>query len=369
MEFMIGHDVSSLLSVEASGGKFYDQGIQEDALEILRRYGANYVRLRLWNDPYDENGTPYGAGTCDLETVLTLARRAKEKGLKWLLDFHYSDFWADPGKQFPPKAWMGFSAEQLERAVYDFTRETIGSCAAAGLTPDMVQVGNELTNGLLWPLGQKPNFDNISKFVNAGVRAVRDTAPDAMVMIHLDNGGNHPMYVEWFDNFFARGGDCDVIGLSYYPTWHGTVEELRANMLDIAPRYGKPLILAEVSHAFSLESYAQWENREDRKGAAAKAENHKHVPYPATPEGQVRFVKDLLTLLQEIPHGLGKGLFWWESTWIPVPNVGWAEEPGWEYVHEKGPGGNEWANQTLFDFDGNALPALEVLRDHQNSQA
>lgn len=369
MEFMIGHDVSTLLSVEASGGVFYDKGKADDALEILRRYGANYVRLRLWNDPYDENGTPYGAGTCDLKAVLELARRAKEKGMKWLLDFHYSDFWADPGKQYPPKAWHGFDADQLEQAVYDFTRETVLSCAAAGLTPDMVQVGNEVTNGLLWPLGQKPNFDNISKFVNAGVRAVRETAPETLVMIHLDNGGNHPMYVEWFDNFFARGGDCDVIGLSYYPVWHGKISELRTNMLDIAPRYGKPLILVEVSHAFTLDSYAKWEGREDRKGAAAKANIEKNLEYPVTPEGQVQFLRDLLNLLDEIPNGLGKGICWWESAWIPVPNVGWAEEAGWTYVNEQGPGGNEWANQTLFDFDGNALPALQVLRDHKISKA
>lgn len=365
MEFMIGHDVSSLLCVEDCGGRFFDRGAEDDALKILKRYGANYVRLRLWNDPFDEKGKPYGAGNCDIETVLKLARRAKDLGMKWLLCLHYSDFWADPGKQYPPKAWQGMNADELTQAVYEFTKKTMERCASEGLTPDMVQVGNELTNGLLWPLGRKPNFDNIFRFVDAGVRAVREASPETIVMIHLDNGGNHPMYLEWFGNYFDRGGDCDVIGLSYYPTWHGSMEELRYNMMDIAPRFGKPLILVETSNAFTLESYAEYEKRKERKGAAAKAENQGSCPYPCTPEGQAGFTQALLEILDAVPENRGAGIFWWEPAWIPVPNVGWAEEAGWEYVHEKGPGGNEWANQCLFDFDGNALPALKVLRDHK----
>lgn len=368
MEFMIGHDVSSLLSVERAGAKFYDQGREGDALEILKRYGANYVRLRLWNDPYDDQGNAYGAGVCNLETVLTLARRAKNLGMKWLLCLHYSDFWADPGKQWPPKAWAGFDAVQMEQAVYDYTKEILCQCAVAGLTPDMVQVGNEITNGLLWPLGRKPEFDNIARFVKAGVRAVREAAPESIVMVHLDNGGNNPMYVEWFDNYFARGGECDVIGLSYYPTWHGTVQELRSNMMDIAPRYGKPLVIVETSNTFTLDSYADNEKLIERKGPAATAVKQAVCPYPSTLEGQAKFTSDLLDVLDEIPDNKGIGIFWWESAWIPVPGVGWSEQAGWEYVHENGPGGNEWANQTLFDFDGNALPALQVLRDYKKSE-
>lgn len=362
---MIGHDISTLLSVEKAGGKFYDKGVEGDCIAILKRYGANYVRLRLWNDPCDADGRPYGAGNCDLDTVLTLARRAKDQGLKWLLCLHYSDFWADPGKQYPPKAWQGFDEDQMTAAVYDYTRQVLMACKDLDLLPDMVQVGNEVTNGLLWPMGRKPNFDQISRFISAGIRAVREVSPHSIVMVHLDNGGNHPMYVEWFDSFFARGGDCDVIGLSYYPTWHGTVQELKDNMFDIAPRYGKPLILVETSTAFTMESYARYEQREERKGMATRQEIQSRVPYEATPVGQARFASDLLDILDSLPDNKGTGIFWWEPAWIPVPGVGWAEQPGWEYVHEQGPGGNEWANQCLFDYDGNALPALQVLRDHK----
>lgn len=367
MEFIIGHDVSSLLCVEQSGGKFYDGSCAEDALVILKRYGCDYLRLRLWNDPYDENGIPYGAGNCDLNTVLTLARRGKALGMKWLLDFHYSDFWADPGKQYPPKAWQGMDADGLERAVYHYTRQVLTACDRAGLMPDMVQVGNEITNGLLWPLGRKPSFDNIARFVKAGIRAVRETAPQAQVMVHLDNGGNNSMYVEWFDAFFARGGECDLIGLSYYPTWHGPMEGLRQNLLDLAVRYGKPLCVVETSTAYTMESYARYEQRMERKGAAARPENQSDDCEPATPEGQAEFCRKLLDILASVPDNKGVGLFWWESAWIPVPNVGWSEQAGWEYVHEKGPGGNEWANQCLFDFEGNALPALKVLRDYRGA--
>lgn len=365
MEFIIGHDVSTLLSVEAAGGRFFDHGAQGDALEILRRYGANYVRLRLWNDPYDERGIPYGAGNCDIGVVLKLARRAKDLGMKWLLCMQYSDFWADPGKQYPPKAWQGMDADELTRAVYDYTKKTLARCAAEGLMPDMVQVGNELTSGLLWPYGKVPNYDNIFRFVDAGVRAVREMSPETIVMIHLDNGGNHQLYLDWFGNYFSRGGDCDVIGMSYYPTWHGTMEELRENMMDIAPRFGKPLIIVEASNTFTVESYADYEKRAERKGPAATAQKQVNCPYAATPEGQAKFTRDLLDILRAVPDNRGAGIFWWESAWIPVPNVGWADQAGWEYVHEKGPGGNEWANQCLFDFDGNALPALEVLRDYK----
>ena len=366
MEFIKGFDVSTLAEVERCGGKFYDQdGSAGDALAILKRYGANWVRLRLWNDPYAENGEAYGAGVCDLPTVLALARRARQLGMNWLLDLHYSDFWADPGKQVVPKAWWGLCEADLEAAVYQYTRDVLAACRAADVMPGMVQVGNEISNGLLWPTGHTPNWDTIHRFVSAGVRAVRAEAPDALVMVHLDNGGNHTLYRTWFDNYFARGGDCDLIGLSYYPFWHGTLEDLAANMNDIGPRYGKDLVVAETSMGFTLESYGPREAlpESERKGAAARAELAARIDFPMTAQGQADYTASLLRVLHQVPGGRGCGLFWWEPAWLPVPGSGWAKRAGWEYVHEKGPGGNEWANQTLFDFDGRVLPALAVIRD------
>lgn len=367
MDFIKGFDVSSLAEVERCGGKFYDNGKPDDALRILRVHGGNWVRLRLWNDPYDQNGEDYGAGVCDLASVLSLARRAKAAGMEWLLDLHYSDFWADPGKQTVPKAWQGMDESELEQAVYRYTRDVLCACRAANVSPAMVQVGNELTGGLLWPTGQAPNWETICRYVSAGVRAVREEAPGAEVMVHLDNGGNNALYRNWFDHYFQLGGECDIIGLSYYPFWHGSMEALEANMRDIAPRYGKDLVVVETSMGFTLASYAGRERlaEGERKGAAATPELSAVLPFPMTPQGQADFIARLMGIIRDVPGGRGRGFFWWEAGWIPVPGSGWAKRSGWEYVHEKGPEGNEWANQALFDFDGNALPALDVIRDWQ----
>lgn len=365
MDFINGFDISTLAEVERCGGQFRDGGAPEDALAILKRHGANFVRLRLWNDPYDHRGESYGAGVCDLATVLALAQRARAAGIPWLLDLHYSDFWADPGKQTVPKAWRHLDEAGLEQAVYHYTRDVLAACRAANVLPGMVQVGNELSKGLLWPTGKVPNWQTIARYVCAGVRAVRQELPDCPVMVHLDNGGNNELYRTWFDNYFANGGDCDILGLSYYPFWHGTIESLAANMNDIALRYGKDLIVAETSMGFTLESYAAYEGltEEQRKGGAARAALAEQLPWPMTPEGQCAFLKDLLNVIHAVPEGRGKGLFWWEPAWIPVPGSGWAKQGGWEYVGEQGPGGNEWANQALFDFAGNALPALKLFEE------
>lgn len=143
-----------------------------------------------------------------------------------ILDLHYSDFWADPGKQITPKAWQGMTEDELEEAVYNFTVDVMKRLHAEGVAPTMVQVGNELTNGLLWPTGKKPNFDQIAKYISAGIRGVKAVDSKVPIMIHLDNGGLNEMYVEWFDNYIKRGEDFDIIGFSYYPFWHGTLEEL-----------------------------------------------------------------------------------------------------------------------------------------------
>ena len=363
--FYKGVDLSTLREVERCGGRFFVQGKQGDAMEILRSFGANYVRLRLWNDPYDPEGNAYGAGGCDLENLICLAKRCVSAGLDWLLDLHYSDFWADPGKQTVPKAWRGFNEDQLAQAVYDYTKEVLTRCIREGVAPGMVQVGNELSNGLLWPTGRTGNWDNIHRYVSAGVRAVREMLPRAKVMVHLDNGGNHGLYLEWFGNYFARGGDCDIIGLSYYPFWHGTLADLKANMDDIAIRFGRDLVLAETSTAFTLEDYAAYEqlSPENRKGHPLRPELAAKSEFPMTPQGQADFLQALLDVIRAVPENRGRGFFWWEPAWLPVPGSGWANRAGWEYVHEKGPGGNEWANQALFDYDGNALPALEVMKN------
>lgn len=365
MTFIKGMDISTLLEVENCGGKFYDNGVKKDVLDILKSYGVNAVRLRLWNDPYSEEGKPYGAGTNDLGVTVSLAKRALEKGMGFLLDYHYSDFWADPGKQLLPKAWRGYSVGMLEEAVYAYTAETLRILKRANALPTMIQIGNELSNGLLWPYGKTPEYDNIARFVSAGIRAVRSIDSRIPIMLHLDNGGNNELYRSWFDAYCRRGEDFDIIGLSYYPFWHGTLQMLSDNMADIAKRYQKDLIVAEVSMGYTMEDYAAYEGLEaqERKGYATRQSLVDKIEYPMTKQGQCDFMKDFLTRIQNVPDNRGKGFFYWEPAWIPVAGSGWATESSLQYMGDEGPCGNEWANQALFDYDGNALPALSVIRD------
>lgn len=361
-----GMDISSMDEVVRLGGKFYDKGEEKELPEILQSYGVNYIRLRLWQNPYGANGEPYGAGGNDLETTIRIARKAKAVGMKYLLDFHYSDFWTDPGKQVKPKAWKNYGVEELETTLYEYTRNVLLHLKKEGCLPDMVQVGNEITNGILWPEGNRSRFENLTHFINAGIRGVKKVDKSIPVMLHLDQGNRQELYREWFDNYVKYGGEeFEVIGLSYYPVWNGKMEGLIDNMNALAGRYGKEMIVVEVAHPFTMEDYADYEKLgpEERKGYAAKPENSGGLEYPATPEGQRAFMEEFLKRLGEVKQGLGKGYFYWEPAWLPVAGSGWATKESLAYMGDPGPCGNEWANQGLFDYEGNALPALEVLKE------
>ena len=365
MKFVKGMDLSTLLELERCGAKYYDNGEERDLLAIMKSYDVDTIRIRLWNDPWSETGESYGAGENDLKTSLEIAKRVTAAGFGVLLNFHYSDFWADPGKQIKPKAWADYGVKELEQAVYDYTLESMQTFLDAGVNITMVQVGNELSNGLLWPEGKVPNYDNIATFVNAGIRAVRKADAAIPVMIHLDNGGNNALYREWFDNFTKRGEDFEIIGLSYYPFWHGSLQMLNDNMNDIAERYGKDLVIAEVSMGYTMEDYKNYEklSNEERKGYATRPALVEKIEYPMTKQGQYDFMEDFLNRISHIKGGKGKGFFYWEPAWIPVPGSGWATPASLKYMNDPGPCGNEWANQALFDYDGNALPTLSLIRD------
>lgn len=369
MRFIKGVDLSTLPEVEQCGARFFDGGVQKDVLDILKAYGIDSVRVRLWNDPYSEDGEPYGAGTNDLDKAIALMKRMMKKGFDVLLDIHYSDFWADPGKQIKPKAWKDYHADQLEEAVYVYTKDVMTRLKQEQILPAMVQVGNELSNGLLWPEGRVPDYDNIARFVSAGIRGVHAVDSNIPIMIHLDNGGNNALYREWFDHYMERGEDFEVIGLSYYPFWHGTLDMLTDNMNDLAVRYGKDLVIAEVSMGFSMEDYANYEklNANARKGYATKPKLVEKIEYPMTEKGQADFMEDFLNRIRHIKNDKGKGFYYWEPAWIPVPGSGWATKASLKYMKDPGPCGNEWANQALFDYEGNALPALSVIRDFDKS--
>lgn len=245
---MLGADISFLPELEARGMKFSDNGVEKDAIQILKDHGFNYVRLRIFNDPARDSGYSPGKGFCDLENTKKMAKRVKAAGMKLLLDFHYSDYWADPGKQYKPAAWRKLSFEELKKAVYDYTKDVMQQLKDQGTVPDMVQVGNEINHGIIWPEGNVSNFDGLAQLINAGTAAVKSVGPAIIMMLHVALGGQNDESVFFIDNMVARNVHFDVIGESYYPKWHGTLEDLETNLDDLARRYKRDVIVVEYSH-------------------------------------------------------------------------------------------------------------------------
>lgn len=341
--FDIGMDVSFLDEIESEGGRFYgEDGAEADALELLRRGGTNAIRLRIWNDP--------PGGYCNLERTLAMAKRIKAHGFRFLLDFHYSDRWADPAHQHKPKAWEKLDYEELKEAVREYTYRVLVMLAAQGTPPDAVQIGNEITPGLLWDDGKVDGeFDTdeqwakLAGLASAGVAAAREAIPEAEVMIHIDRGGDWASSERFFTRFERLGVDYDSIGLSYYPWWHGTLADLRETLHGLAARFGKPIYVVETAYPWTLA-------KRDGHAFIVTGEEQLHEGYEATLAGQARYWRDVAEIVRRTPGGWGAGIYWWEPAWIP-------SKPDWSVGHP-----NNWSNLTLFDWDGKELPALKAIR-------
>lgn len=315
-DYAIGADVSFLKAAEDGGFQFKDNGEAKPCLQIFKDHGYNWIRLRLFHTP---TRLPN-----NLEYTIALAQDAKKLGFKFLLNYHYSDTWADPGKQFIPKAWEGKTHEELCQAVFDYTRDTIIAFREAGAMPDMVQIGNEIIHGMLWPDGKLPeNWDNLAGLIEAGINGVdagRGDTRRPQIMIHIDRGGDLESTKEFFDKWHSYGIDYDVIGQSYYPWWHGTLLDLRENLNFMATTYDKDIILVEVAYNCELNEYKE-----------------KPAPFPETPEGQRQFLDEVNRLVLNTPNNRGKGIMWWE------PATRWG------------------GYRTMFDKEGNAMPVMNVF--------
>ena len=244
---MLGADISFLPQLEERGIKFSDKGVQKDVLQILKDHGFNYIRLRIFNEPARDSGYSPGKGFCDLAHTLQMAKRIKAAGMKFLLDFHYSDTWADPGKQYKPAAWRGEDFPALSRSVYTYTREVMLAMKSQGTLPDMVQVGNEINHGMIWPEGRISSPDSLAQLVYAGIQGVKAVDTGIVIMLHMALGGQNDESHFFLDNMLKRGVHFDVIGLSYYPKWHGTLADLQYNVNDLANHYQKDIIIVEYS--------------------------------------------------------------------------------------------------------------------------
>ena len=316
-DYAIGADLSFLKQNEDRGIVFKDNNEAKPGLQIFKDHGYNWIRLRLFHTPTQLPNS--------LEYTLTMAKSAKALGYKFLLDYHYSDTWADPGKQFLPKAWEGKSHAELVQAVREYTARTLGAFREGGVLPDMVQVGNEISNGMLWPDGKLPaNWDNLADLVKAGIEGVEAGAgdgPKPRIMIHIDKGGNQPATKWFFDKLNTYNVKYDAIGQSYYPWWHGSLNDLRENLIFMANEYHKDIWVVEAAY--------NWQPREYTK---------KPAPFAESPEGQKEFLEELNRAVQAAPFGLGKGIFWWEAA------VSGAR-----------------GGRGFFDATGNALPVMTVF--------
>ena len=359
-DFIKGADLSMLAEVEKHGGKFFDEhGNPQDAMAILKENGFNYIRLRLWVDPKDADGKPYGGGNNDLATTIELAKRAKANGMKFLLDYHYSDFWTDPARQNKPKAWANMNIDQLTEAVYQHTKTTMDAFAKAGVLPDMVQVGNEINGGMLWPEGKSwgqngGEFDRLAGLLNAGIKAVKEHGDQIKIMLHLAEGTKNDTFIWWFDEITKRKVPFDIIGLSYYIYWNGPMNALQYNMDDISKRYDKDLIVVEAAYGYTTANCDNAENNFTSKEAD-------DAGYPATVQGQANYLHDLLQVVTKVPEGRGKGVFYWEPAWLPTPGATWATKAGMKYNSDDWKEGNARENQSLFDCQGKVLPSIKAF--------
>ncbi|MFM1693289.1 glycoside hydrolase family 53 protein [Aeromonas salmonicida] len=359
-DFIKGADVSMLAEVEKHGGKFFDEhGNPQDAMAILKENGFNYIRLRLWVDPKDADGKPYGGGNNDLATTIELAKRAKANGMKFLLDYHYSDFWTDPARQNKPKAWASMNIDQLTEAVYQHTKTTMDAFAKAGVLPDMVQVGNEINGGMLWPEGKSwgqngGEFDRLADLLNTGIKAVKEHGDQIKIMLHLAEGTKNDTFIWWFDEITKRKVPFDIIGLSYYIYWNGPMNALQYNMDDISKRYDKDLIVVEAAYGYTTANCDNAENNFTSKEAD-------DAGYPATVQGQANYLHDLLQVVTKVPEGRGKGVFYWEPAWLPTPGATWATKAGMKYNSDDWKEGNARENQSLFDCQGKVLPSIKAF--------
>ena len=368
-DFIRGMDASSVLVNENSGVTYYNfEGEEQDVFMTLAQSGVNYIRLRVWNDPYDENGNGYGGGNNDVATAIELGRRATKYGMKVCIDFHYSDFWADPKRQHAPKAWEGMSGEEKCGALYEFTKESLTEILDAGVDVGMVQVGNEINNGM----SGETLTSTVMELLRSGSRAVReiseDYGKDIQVAVHYTNISQADEIDRKASDLQDFDVDYDIFALSFYPFWDGTNEDMQSAAKNIQEKYGKKVMIAETSYCYTSE---------DGDGSGNSFDGIEDLVdgYAATVQSQASMIRDICAAAEEV--GV-IGVFYWEGVWIPAGEKTADNSPVWEefgsgwassYAADYDPedaglyyGGCSWDNQAMFDFDGYPLASLNVFK-------
>lgn len=366
-DFIRGVDISSVIAEEKSGVVYKDAaGNAQDIFLTLKQNGVNYIRVRLWNNPFDKDGNSFGGGVCDLDTVIEIGKRATKVGMPLLVDYHYSDFWADPTKQQSPLAWKNMSVQKKSEELYKFTKTSLKKIISSGVYVGMVQIGNETTGAMCG----ETNWRNISKLMIEGSRAVRDVSKDILIAVHFTNPEKDGEYMRYAKILEHNKVDYDVFASSWYPFWHGTAKNLTKVLKEVAEYSGKRVMLAEFSYAYTYEDG-------DNSGNTISEDSAIDRPYPVSIQGQANCIRDTIDAVNEIGES-AVGVFYWEPAWIPVPGnskeerqvlwekygSGWASSFASSYdPNDAGIyyGGSSWDNQALFSFDGVPLPSLSVF--------
>lgn len=340
---LLGGDISLLPTYQQRGTQYLTRdGRAMPLLQMVRDEGGwNCIRVRLFVEPQNAPGSHKDEGVCqDLPYVIGLCRQVKEAGMKLMLDFHYSDTWADPGKQFTPRRWLDLQPQAMADSVYAYTTAALKALKQQGISPELIQVGNEITFGMLWPSGKveptkDDNWDVLSSYLKSGVRACREQCPDAQIIIHTEHAQDWIATRGYYERLQRYGVDYDVIGLSYYPMWHGTISHLGTVLDSLAIDFpDKPVMIVETAYYYSHENNP-W---------VTDPQQHSEL-YPITPEGQAQFTRELTFALRNRRNVTG--LFWW----FPEENAS----------GQKVIGG--WLNRGLFDnHTGRALPAFYDFR-------
>lgn len=366
-DFILGMDASSVISEEESGVKYYDyEGKESDVFKTLAESGINYIRVRIWNDPYDSEGHGYGGGNNDIDKAVEIGKRATKYGMKLLANFHYSDFWADPKKQKAPKEWANYDIYKKSDALYNYTYDSLLKLYSAGVDVGMVQIGNETTTNM----ADAGDWDKVCMLFNAGSKASKEVFPDALVALHFTNPEIEGRYVEYGESLKKNNVNYDVFATSYYPYWHGTLENLTKTLNDVSNKFNKKVMIAETSYAYTTKDTDLWGNT---IGTEKKASDT--YDYPISIAGQANHVSTLVnTAVNKINNCIG--VFYWEGTWISVGSnfesnkskwekygSGWASSYAKEYDPDdagKWYGGCAVENQAFFDEKGMPLESLKI---------
>lgn len=368
-DFILGMDASSVIAEEESGVKYYDyDGKEADVFKVLSESGVNTIRVRIWNNPYNSAGKGYGGGNNDLAKAIAIGKRATAYQMKLLLDFHYSDFWADPSKQQCPKAWAAMDYTEKSEALYAYTKDCLTQLVNAGVAIRMVQLGNETTGG---KMAGETRFSFYAGLVNSGAKAVREVCPDALIAVHFTNPEKTGNYADYAAKLATYNVDYDVFGSSYYPYWHGTLENLSSVLNDIATTYKKKVMILETSYAYTTEDTDFWSN------TIGATSGYDKKDYPFTIAGQTNSVREITNcVVNSMSNGIG--ICYWEGTWISVGQnsldenkvkwekygSGWAASYASEYdAKDAGQyyGGCAVDNQAFFDAKGKPLESLKVF--------